>query len=270
MKQKSALKKVVNKGENERKREHICGNVKKPGTIVTEKTTIVTMEKDDLASQLRGATERAARRMGVIIDETSLEKLARYAEELQRWNKAYNLVGRKIGTEGLVELYVDAITPLSIRGLLDKGKEVLDIGSGAGLPGIPLYLTAGPFPLTLVESQRKKITFLRHISRAFNMEEVKIHPGRFEEMARNEDHLNAYEVGLARAVMDPLRLIRLARSLLCEGGNLVVFVGKKGGERIRKASLELNERGLKVEAIRSTQRIVGKENFLAVIRKTGP
>jgi len=231
---------------------------------------VIAMEKNNLAAQLRDAMERATRKMGLILDETRLEQMAQYAEELRRWNKAYNLIGRRIGAECLASLYVDAISPLCIKGLLDKGKEVLDVGSGAGLPGIPLYIAAGPFSLTLVESQRKKIAFLRHICRLLSLEEIKIYPGRFEEMTREEDHFNAYEVGLARAVMDPLRLIRLARPLICEGGHLVVFVGKNDGERIRKASLDLNERGLKVEAIRSTQRIVGKEYFLAVIRKTKP
>ena len=94
--------------------------------------------------------------VGVDMREDGLNKIAVYADELQKWNKAYNLVGRNIGLEGIIDLYVDALTPLAIRGIFDAGKEVVDIGSGAGLPGIPLYLLAGPFSLTLVESQRKK------------------------------------------------------------------------------------------------------------------
>ena len=147
---------------------------------------------------------------------------------------------------------------------------MVDIGSGAGLPGIPLYMLVGPFPLTAVESQRKKITFLRHVCRKFELEEVKIYPGRLEDMARDEDHLNAYEIALARAVMDPLRLLKSAELLISEGGRLILFVGKNDAERMRKTSLKMEEKGLKVETIRSMQRIVGKENFLAVIVKTRP
>ena len=229
----------------------------------------MVMERDGLAAELRAAIDRAAAKIGFEVDDERLEKTEAYLDELQKWNKAYNLVGRRVGTEGLVNLYVDAITPLCIRGLFDGRKEVLDIGSGAGLPGIPLYLLAGPFPLTLVESQRKKITFLRHVCRKLALEGIRVYPGRLEDMTREEDQLNAYEIGLARAVMDPLRLIKLARPLLCESGQMVVFVGKGDADRIRKASLDLNEKGLKLEALRSTQRIVGKENYLAVIRKTG-
>jgi 16S rRNA (guanine527-N7)-methyltransferase len=222
-------------------------------------------EKGELTARLEEAVSRAAKRMGVEIEKSNQIRLNEYALELQRWNKAYNLVGRRIGTDGLVSLFVDAISPLCIKGLLEEDKEILDIGSGAGLPGMALYLAAGPFPLTLVESQRKKVTFLRHIRRKFGMKDVDIYPGRLEEMVKEEDLLSAYDLGFSRAVMDPFRLVKLAKPLISEGGRLVVFVGKKDAEKLKRSKFSLEEKGLKLEAIRSTQRIVGKENFLAVV-----
>jgi 16S rRNA (guanine527-N7)-methyltransferase len=171
--------------------------------------------------------------------------------------------------EGLIELIRDALTPLSIRGLLEGRKEVLDIGSGAGLPGIPLYLVAGGFPLTLMEAQRKKVTFMRHICRTLELRDVRVHAARLEDMVKEEDQLNAYEIGLARAVMDPARLYRMARPLLCEGGRLVLFVGKTDAEKIRRGSLALSDKGYELQAIKSTQRLAGKDNYLAVLKKTG-
>jgi len=230
---------------------------------------MMTVEKNELSRRLREAVERAAGKIGVDMREDGLNKMTVYADELQKWNKAYNLVGRNIGLEGIIDLYVDALTPLAIRGIFDAGKEVVDIGSGAGLPGIPLYLLAGPFSLTLVESQRKKITFLRHVCRLLDLVEIRLYPGRLEDIAREEDSLNAYEVALARAVMDPFRLLRTARPLLSEGGRLVVFVGKGDADTIRKTSFQLEDKGMKLDSLKSTQRIVGKENYLAVFRKTG-
>lgn len=227
------------------------------------------MEKAEYAERLKGAAAKVAAAAGIEICEESLQKIAIYGEELRKWNKAYNLVGRKTEEEGLEALLKDALSPLSIKGLFRVRKEVLDIGSGAGMPGIPLYLLAGPFPLTLVESQRKKITFLRHICRRLGLEETRVYAGRIEEMAREEDHLNAYETGLARAVMDPMRLIKLARPLLCDGGKLVLFLGKGSAESMRKSAIDLGSKGFELETMRSTQRIVGKENYLAVLRKAG-
>lgn len=214
--------------------------------------------------------ERAARRTGTEIGEERLSLLVAYAEELRKWNKAYNLVSRNMGVDGMADLFVDSIAPLCIKGLLGEGKEVVDIGSGAGLPGIPLYIAAGPFPLTLVEPQRKKITFLRHVRKNLGLEQVEICPRRVEEMAREDENLNAFEVGLARAVMDPLRLARIARSLICEKGRLVLFVGRGDSEKIRRSNTTLERCGLKLETMRSTQRITGKDNYLTVLAKKGP
>ena len=61
------------------------------------------MEKEDFATQLKDACERAGRKLGVVFGEENLEMLTAYAEELRFWNRAYNLVGRKIGTEGLIK-----------------------------------------------------------------------------------------------------------------------------------------------------------------------
>jgi 16S rRNA (guanine527-N7)-methyltransferase len=228
------------------------------------------MEKEKIGDKLEDAVGRALIKMGVIVEERALEELKAYAEELMRWNKAYNLVGRRIGTEGIVDLLIDAISPLMIKGLLKGKEEVLDIGSGAGLPGIPLYLMAGPFQLTLVESQRKKVTFLRHIKRTLVLEEMRIFPGRFEEMARSEDDLSRYELAFVRAVTDPLKLVRQIKPLISGGGRIVLMVGKNDSERMRKAGIELEEKaGLKIDGIRSTQRVVGKEHYLVITTKTG-
>ncbi|MDY6795614.1 MAG: 16S rRNA (guanine(527)-N(7))-methyltransferase RsmG [Actinomycetota bacterium] len=210
---------------------------------------------------------RAAKRMGVTVGESAISQLNGYADELRRWNRAYNLVGRNIGIDGMLWLYVDSISPLCIKGLLEEGKEVLDLGCGAGLPGIPLYITAGPFNLTLVESQRKKITFLRHVCRKFEMEDVSIYGGRMEDLAREEDKLSAYDVVFSRALMEPLRLMRKVRALVSDGGKVILFVGKKDADRVRRTKMDLVGKGMVLEAIRSTKRITGKENYLAVIRK---
>ena len=228
------------------------------------------MEKENIGHKLEDAVGRALIKMGAIVEEKALEELKAYTEELMRWNKAYNLVGRKMGTEGVVDIIVDAISPLMIKGLFEGKEEVLDIGSGAGLPGIPLYLLAGPFQLTLVESQRKKVTFLRHVKRSLVIEEMRIFPGRFEEMTRSEDDLSKYELAFVRAVTDPLKLVRQVKPLISGGGRIVLMVGKNDSERIRKASIELEEKaGLKIEGIKSTQRIVGKEHYLVIATKVG-
>lgn len=213
------------------------------------------------------ALDKAARRLGLDLDEGAKYRLLSYFIELERWNRAYNLVGRRLGTEGITELVVDSITPMSIKGLFANETEVVDIGSGAGMPGIPLYLVGGPFLLTLVESQRKRITFLRHIVRKLGLAEVSVYAGRVENMASEEDKLNAYELALSRAVMEPLRLLKVVRPLLCEGGRVVLFLGSGGTQELKKNALRLEEKGWRLESVKSTQRFTGKDVYLALLRK---
>jgi 16S rRNA (guanine527-N7)-methyltransferase len=189
-------------------------------------------------------------------------------EELLRWNKAFNLVGRRLDLEGVMLLFLDSLTPLAVKDIFPEGVEVLDIGSGAGMPGIPLYIIGGPFSLTMVESQRKRVTFIRHICRRLGLSRASVYPGRLEEMQKEEDLSSAFDVGLARAVMDPLKLLKIAGPVISEGGKLVLFVGKGDAERLRRGLLDLERKGWKLEGLRSTQRYVGRENYLAVLKKT--
>ncbi|NPV59775.1 MAG: 16S rRNA (guanine(527)-N(7))-methyltransferase RsmG [Actinobacteria bacterium] len=225
------------------------------------------MEEKDISTRLLEAVEKTAARMGLNVEDCKANMLLAYVEELTRWNKAYNLVGRKLGAQGIVDLCVDAITPLCFKELIAPQKEVVDIGSGAGMPGIPLYILAGPFPLTLVESQRKKITFLQHVRRKLGLEGIRIYPGRAETMCREEDHLNAYETAFARAVADPPRILKLASPILCDGGRLVIFVGEKDAEGLRRSSTLLEARGFKLQTTRSTKRFTSRDNHLALLIK---
>lgn len=213
---------------------------------------------------------RVASRLGVEVTQEKLEQSQFYLQELLRWNKAFNLVGRRQRLEGVLTLFIDSLTPLLFKGLFERTAEVLDIGSGAGMPGIPLYIMGGPFLLTMVESQRKRVTFIRHICHKLSLAGATVFPGRLEAMRREEDFLSRFDVGLARAVMEPLKLVRAADPLISEGGALVLFVGKGDAERLRKEAASLGARGWRLEGLRSTQRYVGRENFLALLKKGQP
>ncbi len=223
---------------------------------------------DGVTEALASSLDGAARRMGLIIDEERRERAALYMKELVRWNKAYNLVGRKLGPEELAGLFVDAITPLAVKGLIEERKEVLDVGTGAGMPGIPLYIIGGPFPLTLVEAQRKKVTFLRHVRKMLSLEKTTIYPGRLENAVREEDMQNGFDLVLARAAMDPFRLFRLAKPLLADGGTALLYLGKREAEMVRKKAAQQGIAGWRLEAVRSTQRIVHKDFYLVMLKKS--
>ncbi len=227
----------------------------------------MSMEEPERKDALRESLERACRIIQCDLDQVKLERSRRFLEELALWNKAYNLVGKKMQGEGLIGHFLDSLTPLLYEKVFGKDMEMLDLGSGAGLPGVPLYIFKGPMRLTLVEPVRKKQSFLRHIRRTLDLEGLEILGMRSEDMAREDRFLDGYERIFMRAVAEPARAVRLALPLLSSTGLLVLFLGKEWGEAVSRGGGNRARLGMKVENIRSTKKITGKDSYIALLRK---
>jgi 16S rRNA (guanine527-N7)-methyltransferase len=216
---------------------------------------------------LREKLERAGRILDFEVGEEANGMMNTYLEELYRWNRAYNLVGRKTTWEGLVDHAIDSLTPLLYAKLFEKETEMLDLGTGAGLPGIPLYIIKGPLDMSLAEPVRKKNSFLRHIRRKLCLESLKVVTMRSEEMSRSDEYLNGYERIFMRAVADPAQAAKLARPLLSSGGMLTLFLGKESGEALSRRGKDTSRLCMQVENIRSTKKVTGRDTYIAILRK---
>src|SRR3972149_4880003 len=104
--------------------------------------------------------------LGVTLDEKKLSNFGVYLDEIKKWNEKMNLTSITEETEIVTRHFLDSLTPLSFLTGIEK---VLDIGSGAGFPGIPLKIAAPSMGVTLMESTEKKIFFLRHIIRTLQL-----------------------------------------------------------------------------------------------------
>jgi 16S rRNA (guanine527-N7)-methyltransferase len=216
---------------------------------------------------LQEKLERAARALEIELEEGMYGQLGTYLEELFRWNRAYNLVGRKTTWEGLIEHAVDSLTPLLYPKLFEEEAAMLDLGTGAGLPGIPLYIVRGPLDMTLLEPVRKKNSFLRHIRRKLGLESLNVLSMRSEELCRSEENLNGYERVFMRAVTDHAQAAKLARPLLSSGGMLILFLGKDAAEALSRKGKDPGRLGLRLDNLRSTRKVTGKDTHLAILRK---
>lgn len=211
--------------------------------------------------------ERACRILQIEPEEGRLEASRIFLEELTRWNRAYNLVGRGSGWEDLVGHFIDSISPMMYGKLFGGDFEMLDLGSGAGFPGIPLAIMAGPVSMTLVEPVRKKQSFLRHIRRKLGLEGIQVLGIRSEDMAKNEEFLNGYDRIFMRAVADPQRAMRMARPLLSSSGLLVLYLGKEAGSSPEIRKKEAERHGLRLEGFKSSRKLTGKDKYIALFRK---
>ena len=162
------------------------------------------------------------RQLGLAVGREQQRQLTRYAEELLRWNRRINLVARKTGTQELVEKhFLDSLTLLSVLDpALEEGAHLLDIGTGAGFPGLVLAVARPQLMVTLVEPRQKRVSFLRHIIRTLGLHNVTVQCARFEELdaALSVTHVTS------RALTEPRAFLRMVQGLLSDGARAILML----------------------------------------------
>ena len=209
--------------------------------------------------------------MGLTLTERQLDRFDRYYRELIARNRDINLT-RITGYEDVqVRHFLDSLSCLSVMGApvsLD-GKRVIDVGTGAGLPGIPVKILAPKVRLTLLEATGKKADFLRDVIAALELQTVEVITGRAEELGHEPAHREGYDFVLARAVAGLPSLAELMLPLCRVGGYCIAQ--KKGnvtGE-VRQAEKAIRLLGGRVTSLRQVNIIAGEtDRYLVVIEKT--
>lgn len=156
-----------------------------------------------------------------------LEAFELYYQELIAWNERVNLTAITDYEEVQIKHFLDSLSCLQVLTAVSPQSRCIDIGAGAGFPGLPLKIVRPQMELTLLESVGKKVGFLEHIVRKLGVEGVEIVKGRAEALARRRGHRESYQVALARAVAELPVLVEYALPLVRRGG---VFVAQKGFE----------------------------------------
>ena len=145
--------------------------------------------------------ERGASELGLQLSAGQLEQFEVYYRELSDWNQRVNLTAVTERREVQVKHFLDS---LSLQSVLDDGPttglKVVDVGAGAGFPGLPLKLTLPGIHLTLVESAGKKTRFLEHLVRALGLERVDVLTGRAEELAHDAALRESFDLAVSRGV----------------------------------------------------------------------
>ncbi|HEV8574970.1 MAG TPA: 16S rRNA (guanine(527)-N(7))-methyltransferase RsmG [Dehalococcoidia bacterium] len=146
---------------------------------------------------------------------------------------------------------------------------VIDIGTGAGIPGIPVKIVRPDLEMTLLEATGKKARFVEETVKELGLSDVQVIHGRAEELAREQAHRESYALALARAV-GPLRmLVELALPFLRIGGCLAAPKGSGAAREVREAAKALSECGGTVESVRTLDMLgPGPKPTLVLVRKT--
>lgn len=169
---------------------------------------------DGLLVALRSLTGHSAGR-----DER--RRFQQYLDLFLRWNRTYRMTALKSPDAIVEDLFIDSVLFLAL--LPPRPLALLDIGAGAGIPGLPLRLADPAIVVTLVEARRKRVSFLLAARRELDLGDVTVKEGRAEALLEQEPDLGAaFDVVVARAVGPAIALLPLARKYLKVGGLLLV------------------------------------------------
>ncbi len=167
-----------------------------------------------------------------IFNPNQLEKLDKFAELIYFENKKYNLTGLKNVKDIKNVLISESIRAINYPNLnLTDSIKVIDIGTGAGIPGIPLKIVKDDVNLTLVDSNNKKCDFLKMVSSKLNIS-TKVICSRIEDLAHNNDHREKYDLCLARALSNISTLNEFSLPFLKLSGVAFYIKGKNISKEI--------------------------------------
>ena len=174
------------------------------------------MNKDQFIDKLASG----ARALGIALSEEAVDRLFIYHSELEKWNRKVNLVSRQQADWVRVH-FLDSLVPLGM-GLI-KGDEVaVDLGSGAGFPGVALKVASPGLSMDLAEASGKKCAWLNHLLRTLELENARVLNGRFEELLE-EGRGGQYGLVVSRAAAKPVEISAFARHFLTPDGRALVY-----------------------------------------------
>lgn len=208
---------------------------------------------------------------GIDITDYQEQQLQRYYDILSEWNKKINLTAITEYKDVVVKHFLDSALILKSelfvgQRLSDAGdSSVLDLGTGAGFPGIVLAVLYPGYHYTLVDSLNKRIEFLHIIKEELGLDQIRLYHGRAEDFGRDPEFRNQFDFVVSRAVAELPVLLEYCIPFVKPEGYFISYKGKKCEEEIKLSQRALQELNVFVE--RKEQYILsGEERYLLFIK----
>ena len=171
---------------------------------------------------------------GIPLTAEQIGQFSVYHEMLLDWNTRMNLTALTAPEDVAVKHIIDSLTAYDAA-LFDGARTLIDVGTGAGLPGIPLAVYAPQLTVTLLDSLNKRVRFLTEVTAAMGLQNVRCIHARAEEAARTAEHRAAYDIVVSRAVARLPVLLEYTLPFVRVGGTLLALKGRAYAEEQKEA-----------------------------------
>jgi len=214
-----------------------------------------------------------AKKLGLQLNPKQLEQFNTYYQELVDWNRRVNLTAITDYEEVQIKHFLDALTVTLAwqQPIVDTDLRLIDVGTGAGIPGIPLKILFPAIKLVLLDSTAKKADFLHYLKQKLELDNVEIVVGRAEEIAHQAQYREKFDMVLSRAVAPLPTLVELTLPFCTIGGS---FIAQKKGAiapEINKATLAISRLGGKLREVKSIDlEEFTDERRLIIVDKVSP
>jgi len=211
-----------------------------------------------------------AQKIGINLNKEQIKKFSQYLELLIQWNQKINLTSLKTPQEIIIKHFLDSISCIEVinKYIDTEGISVIDVGAGAGFPGVPIKIICPSIRLSLLEARKKKTIFLEKVTEEINLQQVKILNGRAETFGKNADYREKYDIALSRAVARLNVISEYCLPLVRAGGLFVAQKGRSYKEEIDKALKTVHFLGGELSGVENVRiPFINQERYILVIKK---
>jgi len=192
----------------------------------------------------------------------------RFVQLLLEENKKQNLISRKAGPREIEQHIEDSLKVLEWVSLTDR--QVIDIGSGAGFPGLILAMACPDSRVTLVESDLKKSTFLQNACDTLELRNVRVIRDRIETLGHDSEHRNSYDICTSRAVAAMRVVLEYGIPLVKPEGELLLWKGSSYQQEIAESQTALKILGGRIEEVYLYNLLQERDRAIVAVRKVRP
>ncbi len=205
---------------------------------------------------------------GIRLSRTQLSLLSRYADLLAGYEPA-NVIGTKDQKTIILEHVLDVMSCFLVEDVR-RANTAVDVGTGAGLPGIPLSIARPELTVTLLEAAEKKVRFLEHARASLDLRNVEVLHARAEDAGKSPTHREAFDLATARALAALPVVVEYCAPLVRLGGVILAMKGRLSEEELSKGVAASRELGVKLREVRKVEhqaQLPQKERRLVVLDK---